>query len=82
MTRRGRAFPDGMNCASLVGIMRKLVSAGSRLTIDCGAEGLTGERFGAVVSATQPIAVEHSIYWNTGGTLWASGSNETGIKLP
>jgi hypothetical protein len=48
-----------------------------------GAEGLTsGERFGAIVSATRPIAVEHSMYWNTGGTLWASGSNETGIKLP
>jgi hypothetical protein len=31
---------------------------------------------------TQPIAVEHSMYWNSGGTLWASGSNETGIKLP
>jgi hypothetical protein len=59
------------------------VPAGTRLTIDCGAEGLTsGERFGAVVSATQPIAVEHSMYWNTGGVLWGSGSNETGIKLP
>jgi hypothetical protein len=60
----------------------RTVPAGSRMTLDCGGEGLSNERFGAVVSASQPIAVEHSMYWNTGGRLWGSGANETGIKLP
>jgi hypothetical protein len=61
----------------------RTVPPGTRMTIDCAAEALSnGERFGAVVSSTQPIAVEHSMYWNTGAKLWGSGSNETGIKLP
>jgi hypothetical protein len=59
------------------------VEPGSRVTADSTDVGLAdGERFGVVVSSTQPIAVERSIYWNTGGIFWSSGSNETGTKLP
>jgi hypothetical protein len=63
----------------------RTVAAGSRLTVDCGAGDIglgSGEKFGVVVSSSQPIAVERSIYWDTGGQLWGSGTNETGTKLP
>jgi hypothetical protein len=61
----------------------RTVPAGSRLTVDSGGVGLSdGERFGVVVNSSQPIAVERSVYWNTGGQLWGSGTNETGTKLP
>ncbi len=39
-----------------------------------------GEKFGAIITSTQPIAVERSIYWNEGG-VWGSGTNETGTRL-
>jgi hypothetical protein len=59
------------------------VEPGSRLTTDSTDAGLSdGERFGVVVSSTQPIAVERSVYWNSGGLFWSSGSNEQGTKLP
>jgi hypothetical protein len=64
-------------------ILTKTVAAGSRLTVDTGEAGLGGgERFGVVVASSQPIAVERSCYWNTGGLFWSSGSNEVGTKLP
>jgi hypothetical protein len=63
--------------------LTKTVPAGSRLTVDTGEAGLGGgERFGVVVASSQPIAVERSVYWNTGGIFWSSGSNEVGTKLP
>jgi hypothetical protein len=56
---------------------------GTRLTTDSTDVGLMdGERFGIVVNSTQPIAVERSVYWNSGGLFWSSGSNEQGTKLP
>ena len=58
------------------------VPAGSRQTVSADSVGLAwGERFGVVVDSTQPIAVEHSIYWNYLGGLWTSGTNETGTPL-
>jgi Fibronectin type III domain len=63
--------------------LTRTVPGGSRLTVDSGDAGLGGgERFGVVVSSTQPIAVERSCYWNVSGQLWGSGSNEVGTKLP
>jgi hypothetical protein len=58
------------------------VPAGSRQTVSAASVGMaSGERFGVVVDSTQPIAVERSIYWNYQGTLWTSGTNETGTPL-
>jgi hypothetical protein len=63
--------------------LARTVPAGSRVTVDCGDAGLgDGERFGVAIFSGQPIAVERSVYWNTGGILWGSGSNEQGTKLP
>jgi hypothetical protein len=63
--------------------LAQTVPPGARVTVDSGQVGLSsGERFGVVVSSTQPIAVEHSLYWTSNGELWKSGSNEVGTKLP
>jgi hypothetical protein len=63
--------------------LTRTVPGGARLTVDTGDAGLAGgERFGVVVSSSQPIAVERSVYWNVGGQFWGSGSNEVGTKLP
>jgi hypothetical protein len=61
----------------------RTVAAGSRQTVAAATVGLgSGERFGVVVSSTQPIAVERSLYWNYQGQLWKAGTNETGTPLP
>lgn len=61
----------------------RAVAAGSRQTVAASSVGLaSGERFGVVVSSTQPIAVERSLYWNYQGQLWKAGTNETGTPLP
>ena len=58
------------------------VPAGARQTVAADSVGMGwGERFGVVVESTQPIAVEHSIYWNYLGDLWTSGTNENGTPL-
>jgi hypothetical protein len=63
--------------------LTRTVPPGSRITVDSGDAGLGGgERFGVVVTSSQPIAVERSVYWNAGGQFWGSGSNEVGTKLP
>jgi hypothetical protein len=63
-------------------VVTRSVPAGSRQTVAASSVGLgSGERFGVVVQSTQPIAVERSLYWNYQGTLWTSGTNETGTPL-
>ncbi len=42
---------------------------------------LANESFGAVIDATQPIAVERSLYSNVGGVTWAAGTNATATRL-
>jgi hypothetical protein len=42
---------------------------------------LANESFGAVIDATQPIAVERSFYSNVNGVVWAAGTNATGTRL-
>lgn len=54
----------------------------ARVTVDAGTLGLSdGERFGALIEATQAIAVERAMYWNGGGVFWGAGSNETATPL-
>jgi hypothetical protein len=61
--------------------MTRAVAAGTRVTVAASQAGFnSGEKFGAIVTSSQPIAVERSIYWNEGGA-WGSGTNETGTRL-
>jgi len=64
-------------------VVTRAVAAGSRQTVAAAGVGIgSGERFGVVVDSTQPIAVERSLYWNSAGQLWKSGTNETGTPIP
>ena len=59
-----------------------VVPANSRETRAADQLGLAdGEQFGALIESTQPIVVEHAMYWNGGGQFWGGGTNETGIRL-
>jgi hypothetical protein len=61
--------------------LTRTVPAASRVTVQASDAGFGAhERFGAIITSTQPIAVERSIYWNEGG-VWGSGTNETGTRL-
>jgi hypothetical protein len=61
----------------------RTLAAGARQTVPAASVGLgSAERFGIIVSSTQPIAVERSIYWNYLGQIWSSGTNETGTPIP
>jgi hypothetical protein len=61
--------------------LTRTVAAGTRVTVAASDAGFSGhERFGAIITSTQPIAVERSMYWNEGGA-WGSGTNETGTRL-
>jgi Calx-beta domain len=42
---------------------------------------LNNESFGAVIDATEPIAVERSFYRDVGGVTWAAGTNATATRL-
>ena len=43
---------------------------------------LANESFGALISSTQPIAVERALYMNANGVVWAAGTNATATRLP
>jgi hypothetical protein len=60
----------------------RTVGARSRLTVSASEVGLANEKFGVVVTSSQPLAVERSIYWNYQGVMWTSGTNETATPLP
>jgi hypothetical protein len=61
--------------------LTRTVPAASRVTVQASDAGFGGaEKFGAIITSSQPIAVERSIYWNEGG-VWGSGTNETGTRL-
>jgi hypothetical protein len=61
----------------------RTIGAASRQTVAASDIGLgSGERFGVVVSSTQPIAIERSLYWNYRGQPWKAGTNETGTAIP
>jgi len=44
---------------------------------------LSNESFGSVIAVTNnvPIFVERSLYWNSGGVIWAGGTNATATRL-
>jgi len=43
---------------------------------------LQDESFGAVISSTQPIAVERAMYSNALGQVWQAGTGATAVHLP
>jgi hypothetical protein len=43
---------------------------------------ITNERFGAIVSASLPIAVERAMYSDLNGVTWQAGPNATATGLP
>jgi hypothetical protein len=45
---------------------------------------LVDESFGSTITVTNsvPIFVERSLYWNSGGIVWAGGTNATATRLP
>ncbi len=63
-----------------------VVAPTSRLNVPVGpgtaVPELSNERFGAVLTADQPIAVERAMYWNANGIVWAAGTSATATKLP
>jgi hypothetical protein len=62
------------------------VPATSRMTVTTGpgnlAPEIQDETFGAVITSTQPIAVERALYWNANGQFWSAGTNATATRLP
>ena len=54
------------------------------ITGDAGSDvpELSNEFFGAVIDATQPVVVEHSLYFNANGVTWAAGANAVGMPWP
>jgi hypothetical protein len=43
---------------------------------------MTNERFGAVITSTEPIAVERAMYSDRDGVIWQAGTNATATRLP
>ena len=59
----------------------------SRFNVAVGAGAdvpeLADESFGALVTSTQPIAVERAMYSNgPGQPVWAAGTSPTAVRLP
>jgi hypothetical protein len=63
-------------------VVSRTVGANNRLTVSAGTVGIpSGERFGILVDATVPVAVERSMYWDSAGRFWRGGTNETGFRI-
>jgi hypothetical protein len=63
--------------------LTRSVGPNARLTLWSGEEPLlAGHRFGVVVDASAPVAVERSMYWSGGGRAWRGGTSETGLRVP
>lgn len=59
------------------------VAANRRFNVQASAEPeLANKNFGAIVTSTQPIAIERAMYSDTGGQIWSAGTNATGTRLP
>jgi YVTN family beta-propeller protein/autotransporter-associated beta strand protein len=43
---------------------------------------LANESFGTAITSTQPVIVERALYTDTGGVMWAAGTNATATRLP
>jgi hypothetical protein len=44
---------------------------------------LSNETFGAIIESTNgvPIVAERAMYWDSGGVMWAGGTNATAIRM-
>ena len=42
---------------------------------------LREEKFGAVITSSQPIVVERALYWNANGEFWSAGTDATATAL-
>jgi autotransporter-associated beta strand protein len=55
------------------------------IAIDGDANGhapeLTNESFATIVTSTEPVIVERSLYTSTNGVIWTAGTNSTGTRL-
>jgi autotransporter-associated beta strand protein len=62
------------------------VGATSRVNLTVGpgtdVPELTNERFGAIITADQPIVVERAMFWDVNGEVWSAGTNATATRLP
>ena len=62
------------------------VAAGRRFNVAVdgapGGIGLHDEKFGALITSTQPIAVERALYGDATGQVWQMGTNAVGTRLP
>jgi hypothetical protein len=61
------------------------VPKASRLNVSTGAGGplaeLADEEFSAIISSTEPIAVERAMYSTTGGLTWSAGTNAGATRM-
>ena len=60
-----------------------VVPANARLTVAPGVivPELREEKFGAVITSSQPIVVERALYWNANGEFWSAGTDATATAL-
>jgi hypothetical protein len=62
------------------------VPATQRFNVPVGpgteAPELVDERFGALITSDQPIAVERAMYSNAGGQVWAAGTSASATPIP
>ena len=62
------------------------VDPASRYNVSVGPGSLVpelqNEEFGAVITSTQPLAVERALYSDAPGQVWAAGTNATAARLP
>ncbi len=61
------------------------VAATSRFNVWVNAQvpELSNETFGAIIESTNgvPIVAERAMYWDSGGVIWAGGTNATAIRM-
>ena len=61
------------------------VSPASRFNVAVGGADvpeITNETFGAIITASHPIAVERAMYSDQAGVVWQAGTNATATRLP
>jgi hypothetical protein len=60
------------------------VEPGKRVNFAPGihTSAVANERFSTVITSTQPIAVERSMYSDVNGVTWQAGTNATATRLP
>jgi autotransporter-associated beta strand protein len=63
-----------------------VVGPTSRVNVQVGPGAdvpeLANESFGAIITSTQPIAVERAMYADVNGQTWGAGTNATATRLP